>query len=388
VKNSVTQSDIGKGWMSRAAIAMSGGDRIRGLGSRFRSVTAIAVLAAASGACGGDDSSTAPDPGSTGSPSAPSNMTPPAANPTPVAPAETPTPSNTPPGAAAESPPGSVPLENPPPSAENGSDGAAGGEETPAPDSEEPPAPDGESPPPEPTPEPEEPAAFNPCPTDGSPCRIMPLGDSITFGLGSSHQGAYRVELFRRAVVEDGHNITFVGTNPGGLRGPTEVEGQPFPRNHDGISGDTIPGNANGGFPPGVRNRVDDAIAATDPHIILLHIGTNDINGGQAAPVLENLGNLLTQITDSAPDALLVVAQIVPRQQNNGPTEAYNAGIPALVEERAAEGDHVVLADMYTPFVSNPGGANALLNDIVHPNDAGYAVMAEAWYEAIESVLP
>ena len=39
-------------------------------------------------------------------------------------------------------------------------------------------------------------------------------------------------------------------------------------------------------------------------------------------------------------------------------------------------------------FTSNPGGANALLNDVLHPNDAGYVVMAQTWYDAIEPFLP
>jgi lysophospholipase L1-like esterase len=380
VKNSVTQSDIGKGWMSRVTIAMSGGDRMRGLGSRFRSMTAIAVLAAASGACGGDDSSTAPDPGSTGSPSAPSNMTPPAADPTPVAPAETPTPSNTPPGAAAESPPGSVPLENPPPSDENGSEGAAGGEEPPASDSEEPPAPDGESTPPEPTPEPEEPPAFNPCPTDGSPCRIMPLGDSITFGFipnSGQSNGGYRVELFRQAVL-DGHDITFVGTNPRGANGPNEVEGQPFPRDNEGISGDTI---------PGVAGRVDAALDATSPDIVLLHIGTNHLYGGLPANIPGLLEDLLDQITDDAPDALVVVAQITPLTGANNGVEEYNATIPAMVQERVDAGKHLMLVDIFTPF-SASGSLAQRLPDNVHPDVEGYAVMGRAWYEAIESLLP
>jgi lysophospholipase L1-like esterase len=379
VKESATQGSIDKGWMSRATIAMTRGARMRGLGSRVRAVTAVAVLVAASGACGGDDSST-PEPGPTGTPSVPMSMTPPAANPTPVTPAENPAPSTTPPGAAAESPPGSVPLENPPPSDGDGSDGAAEGEEPPASDSEEPPASDGESPPPEPTPEPEESPAFNPCPTDGSPCRIMPLGDSITFGFipnSGQSNGGYRVELFRQAVLDD-RNITFVGTNPRGANGPNEVEGQPFPRDNEGISGDTI---------PGVAGRVDAALAATQPDIVLLHIGTNHLYGGLPANIPGQLADLLDQITETAPDALVVVAQITPLTGPNNGVEEYNATIPAMVEERVDEGKHLMLLDIFTPF-SASGSLAQRLPDSVHPDVEGYAVMGRTWYEAIESFLP
>jgi lysophospholipase L1-like esterase len=383
MKNRVTQSEVGVGWMSPAAIAINRSDRSGMLGVRFRSVAAVAILALASGACGGDDSNSPTQPPSTETPSAPASSMTPANDPAPVTPAETPAgPSSTPPGAAAESPPiGSVPLDNPPPAGEEGSNAGAGeGEAPPAPN-------EGEETPPEPTPEP--PAAFNPCPSDGTPCRIMPLGDSITDGLGSANPGGgYRVELFRQAV-QDGHDITFVGTRP--PNGPTtDIEGQPFPRNHEGISGNTI---------QQVAGRVDAALAANPPDIVLLHIGTNNLYTGLPAGIQGLVGDLLDQLTAGAPDALVVVAQIIPGESTfrgfggmgplfNDTVQTYNAALSALVDERVAEGKHLVLVDMFAPFASNPGGADAVLNDVVHPNNAGYAIMAENWYETIESFLP
>jgi lysophospholipase L1-like esterase len=301
----------------------------------------------------------------------------------------TPTPSDPTPASGAEMGDGMIPLE-PGEADGEGGEGMPAGTEGDAPEdtppAEEPPAeePPAEEPPAEEPPAEEPPVvappAFAPCPTDGSPCRIMPLGDSITHGFipntNNQSDGGYRVELFRQAVV-DGHDITFVG--PQQPNGPDQVQGQPFPRNHAGISGDSV---------PGVSGRVGAAIAATDPHIILLHIGTNDIGGGMPNAVLGNLENLLDQITEQAPDALLVVAQIIPRRQGNGPTQAYNAGIPALVEARAAEGDHVVLLDMFAPFVNDPAFATALLGDNLHPTVAGYNLMGQTWYGAIESFLP
>jgi lysophospholipase L1-like esterase len=208
----------------------------------------------------------------------------------------------------------------------------------------------------------------------------MPLGDSITHGFipntANQSVGGYRVELYRQAVL-NGHDVTFVG--PQQPNGPDAVEGQPFPRNHAGISGDTV---------PGVRGRVDAAIAATDPHVILLHIGTNHLAGGLPNGLLADLGNLLDQITEAAPDTLLVVAQIIPRRQGNEPTIAYNAGIEALVEERAARGEHVSSVDMFTAFVDDPAFATALLGDNLHPTVAGYDAMGRIWYEAIEGFLP
>jgi hypothetical protein len=79
-------------------------------------------------------------------------------------------------------------------------------------------------------------SGYHPCPTDGTACKIMPFGDSITDGYNADTPGGYRVELFRRAHSA-GKNITFVGS---GWNGPDTVDGAPFPHNHEGHSGWTI----------------------------------------------------------------------------------------------------------------------------------------------------
>ncbi|WP_437766747.1 hypothetical protein WMF27_22915 [Sorangium sp. So ce281] len=74
---------------------------------------------------------------------------------------------------------------------------------------------------------------FTPCPTNGEPCKILPLGDSITDGVGVQGGGGYRIELFRKARAA-GKKITFVGSL---MNGPATVDGASFPRAHEGHSG-------------------------------------------------------------------------------------------------------------------------------------------------------
>jgi lysophospholipase L1-like esterase len=229
----------------------------------------------------------------------------------------------------------------------------------------------------------EPPTGYAPCPTDGTPCKIMPLGDSITDGIDSTQgyasNGGYRLELFRLAVTA-GHDITFVGTQP--PNGPTgNVAGQPFPRNHEGISGNTI---------AQVAARIDGELVANPPNIVLLQIGTNNLYQGMAADIPGQLASLLDQITSGAPDALVVVAQITPlggQFPNNGVDE-YNATIPGIVQERVSAGKHMIVVDQFTRIASTPNFVTALLPDNIHPNAAGYAIMGETWYGAIEALLP
>jgi lysophospholipase L1-like esterase len=211
-------------------------------------------------------------------------------------------------------------------------------------------------------------SGFDPCPASG-PCKVLPLGDSITDGFETALPGGYRIKLFELAVAAD-KQITFVG---GQMNGPTTVANQPFPRNHEGHSGWTIQQLD--------TDRVPSPALDDDPHIVLLHIGTNDMwQGADGAP--ERLAALIDQIVADLPQALLVVAKIVPFPAQSSKVETFNAAIPALIEERATAGKHIVLVDQFTGFDDEEE-----LQDGVHPNAAGYARMAETWYAAISSYL-
>jgi hypothetical protein len=226
-------------------------------------------------------------------------------------------------------------------------------------------------------------ATYAPCPTDGSACAILPLGDSITFGLcngGSTGcPGGYRVQLFTDAVT-DSKKITFVG-DPSLANGPAMVSGMAFPPNNVGHSGWTI--QQIDGLLPGALKWSGQPT----PNIVLLHIGTNDLDGIGSMPASSaptRLGTLIDDIITGLPDALVVVAQIVPYPSNASGIMTYNAAIPALVQSRAGMGKHVIMVDMFTGFQVS----SMLGTDNVHPNLKGYVFMGDTWYAAIKSVLP
>ncbi len=227
------------------------------------------------------------------------------------------------------------------------------------------------------------PDRFEPCPVNGDPCAILPLGDSITEGFGSSG-GGYRVNLFRQALAND-QAITFVGTQQ---NGPNTVDGQPFPRDHQGHGGYTI--DSDGGH-SGISGSITrNALDSFHPHIVLLMIGTNDINGNvdvQNAP--NRLRALVEDITDRSPDTLVVVASIIPIT-NSGTNQrviTYNAGVEAVVSELATSGDHVIFVDNYAAIETSPNWQGQLMADYLHPNDAGYAILGQSFYDAISGFL-
>ncbi len=208
---------------------------------------------------------------------------------------------------------------------------------------------------------------FDPCPATGN-CEILPLGDSITFGTPTNN-GGYRVELFTRAQTDKKH-ITFVGSQS---NGPATVAGVSFPKNNEGHPGWTI-SQIDG------ISTISQALKDS-PHIVLLHIGTNDMVATTAgAP--DRLGQLIDKIVTALPNSLLVVSSIIPLPAAASSVATYNAAVPGVVQQRAAAGKHVLYLDMFKGFSSS------WLTDGVHPNDAtGYPWMGDTWYESIKQYL-
>jgi lysophospholipase L1-like esterase len=123
---------------------------------------------------------------------------------------------------------------------------------------------------------------------------------------------------------------------------------------------------------------------STTPHIVLLHIGTNDItNKSDPSTMASQLDSLVSSLVDAAPSALIVVAKIVPLGYNDANYTSYIGKIPDLVKAHAAKNQNVIMVDMSTLPTSDIRGSGN-----VHPTDKGYSDMADLWYGAIKGYLP
>jgi lysophospholipase L1-like esterase len=197
--------------------------------------------------------------------------------------------------------------------------------------------------------------------------------------------GGYRGPLFASAVAAQ-QKITFTGSLS---NGPSTVSGQPFPQKNEGHSGwgisEVTPySGTNAGIATLIPSPAFDSGSGGVPNIILLHIGTNDSGSFTAAQMTSDLKGLISKLITNAPNALLVVAQIIPLGYGtNDVIKAYNQAIPGIVQQHASDG-HVVLVDMYTGF----NASTMLGSDNIHPNTTGYKFMADHWYSVIGSLLP
>lgn len=208
---------------------------------------------------------------------------------------------------------------------------------------------------------------------------VMPLGDSITLGVGDPTGGGYRDPLYTQ-LTNAGHTFQFVGTLSSS---PTELLTSTGQQNHEGHSGYVIEAGTSGR--EGIRDNITTYLGATDPDLILLMIGTNDVSiGYQLDTATERLGDLLTDIATLEPDAHTIVANLVPFRTSRGradPTDAYNAAVPGVVAAHQGMGHNVSFLDMHS-FLGNDD-----LVDVLHPNATGYDKMATAWSSGIDAIL-
>ncbi|WP_242620844.1 SGNH/GDSL hydrolase family protein [Streptomyces sp. BK239] len=195
-----------------------------------------------------------------------------------------------------------------------------------------------------------------------TPLRLMPLGDSITWGVGSSSGNGYRAFL-RNQLAAEGHALDFVGSGRNGTMSDPDNEG------HSGWRIDQITGIA------------DSVLNRHRPNVVTLEIGTNDLNGNYQIPTApDRLRALIDRITRAAPDATVLVGTVIistsGTEEANRP--AFNARVPGIVQAAQAAGKHVRLVDMSAL-------TRADLADALHPDDTGYRKMADAFNAGIQA---
>jgi len=161
------------------------------------------------------------------------------------------------------------------------------------------------------------------------------------------------------------------------MNGPAMAAGMTFPNHHEGHSGFTI-------------DQMRPFVMTTDvpymPNMVLLHIGTNDTYMGSAqqmAAAPMRLASLVDLILSTYPNALLVVAKIIPYPSQMTNVNLINASIPALVSSRQGMGKHILMVDLNTGF----NVQTMLSSDGIHPNMTGYNWMGDQWYPVISSYL-
>lgn len=201
--------------------------------------------------------------------------------------------------------------------------------------------------------------------------RIMPLGDSIT---GSP--GCWRAYLWQKLELAGYTGLDFVGTlGPQGCAVSHDGDNE----GHGGILATNM---ANLG-------QLDPWLDATNPEIVLMHLGTNDAWSGRSPSVmLTAFTRLIESMRRNNSSVTVLVAQIIPMDPAGSCAQcdvrvmALNEAIPAWAAAMSTAASPIIVVDQWTGF-----DAVADTNDGVHPNAVGDQKMADVWFDALVNVL-
>jgi hypothetical protein len=247
--------------------------------------------------------------------------------------------------------------------------------------------------------------------SSGQRLKILPLGNSITFGenMYQTEQSdpeiciGYRKVLYDLLIAE-GYTFDYVGSQKSGW--DAGLPSNPV---------DSLDYTNNAGF-PGIdptqlttllrtsTNPVWDYyceisplscpqnyLAVYDPDIILLHIGTNYLTDNSKAILFRDSVNAMLDFIDAYEASVgktipVFLAQIINRASGSGnpehaPTSFYNDLLYTMANNRT--GDEVIVVDMenITGFDYRIG--EDMIDDL-HPSVSGNTKMAEKWFEHLE----
>ena len=195
-----------------------------------------------------------------------------------------------------------------------------------------------------------------------SKTRFLAFGDSITFG---------------RCGVKD--NVCPPYTVRLGELLRARYAQQTFTISTSGVSGEAAPDG---------EDRLPGVLSATNPEVLLLMEGTNDLTGGAARlpEALESLEDMITTAQNRNPSIAVYIATvppIAPGGPNSGsiPLVApFNAQIRNIAARRGA-----TLVDVYSAL--NADISRYYLIDDLHPLAEGLRVIGETFYESIRTTL-
>src|SRR6266436_2466980 len=200
------------------------------------------------------------------------------------------------------------------------------------------------------------------------PTRILPLGDSITYGYAVP--GGYRLPLYQ-LLTNAGYNVDFTGTQTG--NGAADL---PDP-DHEGHPGWTI---------RGINAIAPDVLASTDdPDVILLLIGVNDYNqNDDLANAHTRLEGLVENLATNRPYAKIILANLLATTSQPQDAEiqtTFNPFVPTIASNEQAMGRQVYFDDLRSALSTND------LVDGLHPNQIGYNKMATNWFANLTNYI-
>ena len=218
---------------------------------------------------------------------------------------------------------------------------------------------------------------------DNAKKQLLPVGDSLTAGVGHTEYWSFRKDLQELQGIE----YEFVGIYDDPASDPT------YSVYHDGVPGmssyeieDLMAGYLS----------VFDGGANSTNSIVLLQTAGNDNLGTELGrqTCVDNVEDIIDIVHAYNPDITIYVANFIPSElvsvYDQDDVVTYNALLEPMLASYHATKSNLHYVDMWSAmyndefgFCSGDWEANCYYN-ASHPNNDGYKTMAYKWYECME----
>ncbi len=199
--------------------------------------------------------------------------------------------------------------------------------------------------------------------------KIMPLGDSITEAF--TNHASYRYWLFNKLATA-GYDVDFVGSMTGVSGGAPLFSN--FDQNHEGHSGwraDEVQAN------------IINWANTSRPDVVLLHIGTNDVEQGQSnSGTINEISGTIDNLRSVLPNVKILLAQVIPANGFTSQVNSLNGLISTLAGQKNTAQSPVILVNQNSGF-----NVSTDTYDGIHPDESGEIKMSDKWYSALVPLL-
>ena len=196
------------------------------------------------------------------------------------------------------------------------------------------------------------------------PLRLMPIGGSITHGVGSTDGNGYRKYL-HDILLHHGYNIEMVGSRK---KGSTDTY------RHEGWRGFRI---------DQIKNKAKQCVETLRPNIFTVNAGSNDcVQNFQLSEVERRITGLVEYLWMASPRSTIILSTLLVNSDKEVDSRMVytNDQICNVAEKMLSRQKKLVFVDMRSVI----GPRMVDLMDGTHPNDEGYARMAQVWFRGFQ----
>jgi lysophospholipase L1-like esterase len=198
---------------------------------------------------------------------------------------------------------------------------------------------------------------------NNDPKKVTAFGDSITLGV---------LELKRRDLP-----LTTSNNYPNILQAKLRGLDPAWRVVNRGVGGEKTAAGA---------ARLPSILRIDKPGFVLILEGTNDAHQcDDGAAASNNLRNMV--LTAKANKSIPIIGTVPPSFRNNDCADDVINEINANIHGFASA-DHVVVAEIFSGMNDRSLFGISPDRDPLHPNEAGYAVMADIWFRAMLQAIP